>query len=421
MDKAQLIEAALDDDGLLANLIPGGGQQVGQVREQIAGFARNTSVRGAMLIGPVGSGKSTIARIMAFMRYIHFCGDEKRHQLVSVLQFDGPYRLDKRLMDFYEEMNLTGLVPQLAQTQLFGVARRAATEVDERPGIFERAMTGHQPKGRETVAAQVTGGVVFLDEIGDLAPEFQPLLLSLLTGAEVFRVGGEGNQEYGYSFNGVVLAATWKNPFDGSLRPDLVSRLSDYVIRIPGLNERGAEFEEIVNVTVADIRARHLAQLERLEQVRTDVVSRPKIEQKRGMTLALDRKDISLLRRQDWGKRGDMRGLRQLLERCFHDRLGVEEALARSASFELVRLGQAGGLAASFVDELCGGDDGPIDLTEEVRRIERQTRSEVAERLKSDPVLLTKLAVRAGLSETSLRQKLGDLVRDRSRGRNEAH
>jgi DNA-binding NtrC family response regulator len=418
MNKARLIKAALDDEKLLEALIPGDAELVRRVRSQIASFAGNTSARGALLVGPIGSGKSTIARSMALLRYLHFCGEEKRIQLVTNMRFDGPFRIDKKLLDFYEEMNLTGLVPHLAQSQLFGIARRAASEVSERPGIFERAMTGHQPKGRVTVAAQVTGGVVFLDEIADLAPEFQPLLLSLLTGAEVFRVGGEGNPEYGYSFNGVVITATWKDPFDGSVRPDLISRLASYVIRIPGLNDRRGEFDNIVSEIIGDIRVRHLEYLERLNDVRTDVVSRAKLNQKRTTELNLSKHDVDLLKKQDWTKRGDLRGLRQVLERCFHDQVPVEIAIEQAASFEGTGSESAKSPARLLVDELCSGDH-QIDLMDEVRRIERQTRLRLVEMLNADVALLSRLSARTGLSETLLKRKLADLIRDRSRSKNE--
>jgi transcriptional regulator with PAS, ATPase and Fis domain len=416
MNKDHLINAALDDQDLLRTLIPGGTDQVVKVRTQIASFAGNTSARGAILIGPIGSGKSTIARTMALLRYLHFCTDEKRTQIVRNLRFDEPFRIDKKLLDFYEEMNLTGLVPQLAQSQLFGIAKRAASEVSERPGIFERAMTGHQSKGKETVASQVTGGVVFLDEIGDLAAEFQPLLLSLMTGTEVFRVGGEGNPEYGYTFNGVVLTATWKNPFDGTVRPDLLSRLGNYVIQIPGLNERRDEFDNIATELVEEIRVKHVACLDRLNEVRTDVVSRTKLNQKRTARLSLTKNDLDLLRSQDWTKRGDLRGLRQILERSFHDQVSVAVAIEQSRTFENTEPAFTSDAARLFIEELCVGDD-QIDLSDELRRIERQTRLRLVETLNSDPVLMTRVTSRTGLSETLLKRKLADLVRVRSRGK----
>jgi DNA-binding NtrC family response regulator len=418
MDKTQLIEAALDDEKLLEVLIPGETQLIKKVRSQIASFARNTSARGALLVGPIGSGKSTIARSMAFLRYLHFCSDEKRTQLIKNLRFDGPFRIDKRLLDFYEEMNLTGLVPLLAQSQLFGIAKRAASDVAERPGIFEQAMRGHQQRGGETIASQVTGGIVFLDEIGDLAREFQPLLLSVLTGTEVSRVGGEGNTEYSYSFNGAVIAATWKYPFDGALRPDLVSRLGNYIIQMPSLNDRRDEFQQIVSAMCVDIRSRHLESLDRLSNLRTDVVSRAKLTEKRTAALNITEHDIETLKRQDWANRGDLRGLRQVLERCFHDQVSISVAIEESARLELPGSESTTTLAQLFVEELCNGND-QIEVTREVRRIERQTRSRMAEILNSQPLRLSQLSRRTGLDETVLKRRLADLIRDRSGRGNE--
>jgi transcriptional regulator with AAA-type ATPase domain len=209
MNRETLTSAALDDEKLLEILIKGNSQATRKVRAQIRSFASNISARGAIIIGPVGAGKSTIARIMALMRCLQLCADEKRKRLVQYLAFDGPFRIDKKNLDWFEEVNLTGLTDGLAQSQLFGVAKGAATHVDEKPGIFEQAMNGHSHKDNRSEGARITGGVVLLDEIGDFSPGLQPLLLSLLTGAEVFRVGGEGNPKYGYSYTGVTIAATW--------------------------------------------------------------------------------------------------------------------------------------------------------------------------------------------------------------------
>ena len=72
MDKQKFSGAALDDSKLMEALIPGRGNAIQTIRNQIVSFARNSSARGALLIGPVGSGKSTIARVMALMRYLYF-------------------------------------------------------------------------------------------------------------------------------------------------------------------------------------------------------------------------------------------------------------------------------------------------------------------------------------------------------------
>jgi hypothetical protein len=37
----------------------------------------------------------------------------------------------------------------LAETQLFGITPRVATDVGDRPGVFEIAGRGHMPKGKD--------------------------------------------------------------------------------------------------------------------------------------------------------------------------------------------------------------------------------------------------------------------------------
>jgi DNA-binding NtrC family response regulator len=414
MNKDQLIKAASNDDKLLEALIPGGNPKTETVRAQIKSFASNTSSSCALLIGPIGSGKSTIGRVMALMRYLYFCTDEKRNQIIEHLKFDGPFRIDKRFLNWFEEINLTGLVDELAQAQLFGVAKGAATSVSERPGIFEQAMNGHFSKESESFAAQITGGVVFLDEIGDLSLKLQPLLLLVLTGAEVFRVGGEGNTTYGYSFNGSVITATWRNPFDGSIRRDLLSRLTTYVIELPGLNDRKDEFEEIIKAIVEDIRARHTSRIEQISILKPDVVSRAKLKEELKKEVKLDQPSIELLRKQDWDSRGDLRGLRQILERCYNDGITVQEAFAKTVPLKSARSSPAIDLARLMIEEICIGNH-PIVLSDEIRKIEKQLREKFVNLLHGDQALSIRIAKRAGVEERLLKRQLADLIRDRSK------
>lgn len=421
MNRKLLKAAALSDEMLLKLLIPGRGGVTQKVRDQIKSFASNISARSVLLLGPVGAGKSTVARVMALMRYLHICPDERRQRIVEHLKFDGPFRIEKKLLSWFEEVNLTGLTDELAQAQLFGVAKKAATGVDEREGIFERAMNGHSPN-KESIpdAARLTGGVVLIDEIGDFSLRLQPLLLLLLTGAEVFRLGGEGDPKYGYSFRGVTIAATWKDPFDGSLRHDLLSRLANYVIRIPSLNDRKDEFDDIIGEIVIDINDRHSEYIVELERENPNVVSRAKIEQEKKHNLNVGCADIDLLKAQDWSKRGDLRGLRQILERCFYEGITVAEAAESHVVIEPTMSPQGGDIARGLIEEICRCER-PTTFTREVNRVEGQLRNLLASRLKNDPGLRRRVAESLGSNDQDLRRQLNDLIRDRGRGRNENH
>lgn len=414
MKRKHLIANALDDEKLLQELIPGKHPLIEQVRYKIVQFAKNISAKGAILIGPVGSGKSTIARIMAFMRNLHLCTDNKRSQLVENLKFDGPFRIDKQLLDFYEEINLTGLIPSLAQAQLFGVAKGAYTGALERPGIFEQAMTGHSSMDKQTTGAKMTGGVVLLDEIGDLPGELQPLLLSVLTGVEVFRTGGEGNIDYQYKFTGAAIAATWKNIFDGLIRPDLLSRLSNYVIELPSLNDRKAELEEIVSFVIQDMQSQHKKELDRLFSISSDYISRPKINELKKRQFSIEKRDINALQRIDWTKLGDLRGLRQILERCFYGGISVIEALGQQTSYDNKQISSLSNVAETIIDLLLQSD-GIESVSEAIRDVERDVRKEFSYKIKADHSVLIKVAKKFNISENTLKRKLDDLTRNRSK------
>jgi transcriptional regulator with PAS, ATPase and Fis domain len=413
VDKVRLGKLATNDEQLLGELLPGTSQQMRKVRAQIAAFARNTSPTGALLLGPIGSGKSTVARTMALLRYLHFCTDGKREQIIRSLSFDAPFRIDKKSLNWFEELNLTGLVEQLAQSQLFGIRPRAATGVEGRPGIFEQAMTGHMEKG--TDAARITGGIVLLDEIGDLPPNLQPLLLTVMTGTEVFRVGGEGDHDYGYAFSGSVIAATWKDPKE-KLRPDLLSRLSQYVIRLPGLNERTDEMESITLAMQDDINRRHTAELERLSKEPAEDISRRKIADERERVFSLHASDVKLLHSQDWERLGDLRGLRQILDRSFYGQMTIAESIQEAFDLSAFATDRYGAIASMIVDELCAAPEF-MNLPDELRRIEKKVREKFAGRIKTEPALLKKLAARAGVEEHLLKRQLTYLTRDRSGGR----
>jgi DNA-binding NtrC family response regulator len=128
--------------------------------------------------------------------------------------------------------------PNLVESELFGHERGSFTGAHaDHPGAFERAQ----------------GGVLFLDEIGELPLELQPRLLRVLDNHSVRRVGGTGERRVDVR----VIAAT--NRDLGALvaakqfRQDLYFRLAAAVVQLPPLRERLEDLPLLVPRLMRDL------------------------------------------------------------------------------------------------------------------------------------------------------------------------
>jgi two-component system response regulator AtoC len=117
-----------------------------------------------------------------------------------------------------------GAVPAtLMESEFFGHVRGAFTDaVSDKEGLFEEA----------------NGGILFLDEIGDLPLDLQVKFLRAIQEGEIRRVGG--NTPIKVSVR--IIAATARDLSEavrqGQFREDLFYRLNVVPIRIPPLRER---------------------------------------------------------------------------------------------------------------------------------------------------------------------------------------
>src|SRR6185312_9768872 len=215
-------------------VVPGSSAAARELRGQLIDFAVNPTARALFLGGPVGSGKSTLARCVALLKRVAPLTAKDAKDLLGLTPFSGPNQIDANYMaSWYVELPLTGLIDSLAEMQLFGTEKGSYTGASPRPGVFEAASTGHMTRGRVATAAALTGGIVFLDEIGELSDNLQAKLLPVLSGGVFYRIGTEGEKDAGMQFNGVVLSASWRPLNEGRLRPDLVSRVAAYTIEVP--------------------------------------------------------------------------------------------------------------------------------------------------------------------------------------------
>ncbi|HUS30748.1 MAG TPA: sigma 54-interacting transcriptional regulator [Kofleriaceae bacterium] len=136
------------------------------------------------------------------------------------------HRRSARATKPFLRLNCGALTETLLESELFGHERGSFTGATQtKPGLFEVA----------------EGGVLFLDEVGELLPSTQVKLLRVLDERKVMRVGGIKPRDIDVR----VIAATNRDldaEVDrGTFRVDLLYRLNAMSIVIPPLRERVAE------------------------------------------------------------------------------------------------------------------------------------------------------------------------------------
>ena len=152
------------------------------------------------------------------------------------------HRLSRRHRARFEAVNCGALTRELLRSELFGHERGAFTgAVERRTGLL-----------RET-----DGGTVFLDEVGELAPEAQAMLLRFLGDGEV-RAVGAGRAGH---VDVRLVTATHRDLRAaieaGSFRDDLYYRLRRVVLTVPPLRDRLDDLPLLVEHIRRSVTARH--------------------------------------------------------------------------------------------------------------------------------------------------------------------
>ena len=158
-----------------------------------------------LIMGESGTGKELVAKA------IHQESDRKRHPFIAV--------------------NCAGLPEHLVESELFGHEAGAFTGATrKRPGLFARA----------------DGGVLFLDEIGELPLSVQAKFLRVLQDGSIRPVGSNREQQVDVR----VFAATNRSLGEmvqaGDFREDLYFRLETFGLTVPPLRERGEDDLDIL-------------------------------------------------------------------------------------------------------------------------------------------------------------------------------
>ena len=404
-------------ESVVRALLPGQAPAIEELRRQVCDLCSAQVAHGALILGPYGSGKSTIARTIAAGRYFNLLTPGRVNAILQHMVTDAPARLSSKQLPWFGELSLAGLVESLADAQLFGMAPRAATGVDARKSIFEVAAQGQisSRAGGVDAGSRATGGVVFLDEIGDLSKALQPKLLGILTGAPVYRVGGEGQAQFAIEFKGLTLAATWRSLETGDLvRPDLLSRFSDYVVRVPSLSERVEDIPDIAVTVVADVEAELATRQRELQSAGIEDFDRERVMQSFGTTFRLSKADLKALQSADWSAFGELRGLSQILRRCRCQGMPVQESMAQQLRLPQAPSSKALDIASIF-DELLRTPAPHSKTVRLVGDVEGRVRDSIAALVRQDPRRAEALAHHLGIPRAKLMRELQDLNRRRTR------
>lgn len=127
--------------------------------------------------------------------------------------------------------NCGALAESVLASELFGHEASAFTGAGKaHRGLFEQAH----------------GGTIFLDEVGELSPQVQAMLLRVLQERVIRRVGGERS----IAVDVRVIAATHRDLSQlvaaRTFREDLYYRLSGVMLRVPALRERTADLPAMI-------------------------------------------------------------------------------------------------------------------------------------------------------------------------------
>ena len=164
-----------------------------QVRTQIERFARSPVP--ILILGETGTGKELCAAAIAQL--------SGRHPFVPV--------------------NCATFPDGLAESELFGHER----------GAFTGAVRVHIG-----VVALADGGVLFLDELGELPPAMQAKLLRTLESGEYRPVGSNKSMHSHFRILAATSGDLQQVIAGGKLRPDLLHRLGAVRIALPPLRQR---------------------------------------------------------------------------------------------------------------------------------------------------------------------------------------
>ncbi len=158
-----------------------------------------------LLMGPTGAGKSRLARRIYELK-------RARHQVKG---------------DFIE-LNCATIRGDAAMSALFGHVKGAFTgAVNARPGLLRAA----------------DGGILFLDEIGELGQDEQAMLLRALEEKVFLPMGSDREVKSDFQLVAGTNRDLVARVGEGKFREDLLARINLWTFTMPGLRDRPEDIE----------------------------------------------------------------------------------------------------------------------------------------------------------------------------------
>lgn len=128
-----------------------------------------------------------------------------------------------RGQEIFVSVDLGSIAPTLFESELFGHVKGAFTNAfEDKPGRFEIA----------------SGGTLFLDEIGNIPPELQAKLLTVLQSRQVAKVGSGKYKPVDIRLICATNMPLYEMAEEKKFRQDLLYRINTVEIHVPALRER---------------------------------------------------------------------------------------------------------------------------------------------------------------------------------------
>ncbi|MEX2389172.1 MAG: sigma 54-interacting transcriptional regulator [Phycisphaeraceae bacterium] len=189
---------------------------------------RHMTDQATLITGPSGTGKELVARAIGLSQYVPLDHDT------------ATFAVD--VANAFFPLHLAAMSPTLIESELFGHHRGAFTgAISDRVGWLENCPPT---------------GTVFLDELGELAPQIQVKLLRVIQERTFSRLGETRERR----FAGKIIAATNRDiaalMHENQFRPDLYYRLCSDMIVTPSLHERFCDSDRELDTLLTTLARR---------------------------------------------------------------------------------------------------------------------------------------------------------------------